>query len=217
MRARLMVFVAVFLVFVTPAMASSIQYGNQGSFAADTGASLVTLPTNEVQVANFTAGGLTFSMGTSNCGLYTHGAGFNAAPFTSLSMCGVENFNIATATKYSFAMSVFQPNTTAGNGCNAVCVHDQFSVTFYLGSTEVETFTIDPTDGAVTFFGFWLDTGFNSIHVVDLADNIDNEFFGTFYTGTTPHAGDSSGVPEPTSLVLLSTGIFAAATRRRKS
>lgn len=203
--------------FVQVSAATSIQYSSQTSFASDTGATLVTLPTNEVQVAHFSAGGLTFSMGASNCGLYTQPSGFNAAmPWTSLSMCGVENFDITTATRYSFGMSVFQPNTTATHGCNAVCVHDQFSVTFFNGSTQVETFTIDPADGAVTFFGFWFDQGFDTIEIRDLANNADNEFFGTFYIGSTPSPTDTPSVPEPSSVLLLTVGVATGYVRRSR-
>src|SRR4051794_10092535 len=118
-------------------VASSIQFNNESDFASQAGATLHSLPAGiggvVTEVPSFgTGNGLTFSDASGACGLFTHASGFNSnIPWTLLALCGVENYNVAiTGTTYSFGLSVYQPNTPAGNECNAACVHDTFSVTF---------------------------------------------------------------------------------------
>jgi len=56
----------------------------------------------------------------------------------------------------------------------------------------------------------------NQIIIRDLNNSIDNEFFGTFYTGTASYSPTSS-VPEPSSVMLISGGVagLMGAIRRK--
>jgi hypothetical protein len=52
------------------------------------------------------------------------------------------------------------------------------------------------------FWGIHTDFAFDSIQIRETVGGIDNEVFGTFYTGTRPAA-----VPEPSTLLFLGGGL----------
>ena len=69
-----------------------------------------------------------------------------------------------------------------------------------------------PNDTAA-FAGVWSDAAFDRVEIRETTGAIENEFFGQFYTGTTP-------IPEPATLTLFGTGlalIGLALRRRRKA
>lgn len=228
---RLSLILAAVLALGKYGTASAIQINNEASFVTQTGATLHTLPIVTLldNVTFFyTADGLSLA----NAGLLhiaTQDPNIHPpVPWTWVGLSGPENLNVGVQgllglSNHVFGMSVYQPTDPSSNGCNTApnpCVHDTFQVTFALNGVPLTySFLIDPTDNQSQFFGFWLDQPFNQIYIRDLNNSVDNEFFGTFYTGTAPYTGDSSTVPEPSSAVLLVTALIGVAGvgRRRLS
>jgi len=127
-----------------------------------------------------------------------------------LGLSGPEDMDVKFASAFDFGFSIFQP--TDESLCGAVCVEDTFTVTLFNGSSSVGSFTFNPADDVAEFHGYVSTVAFNRAAIRDLTGNIDNEFFGTFFTGESPSVPGT--VPEPASMVLAATGLGGGLLRR---
>ena len=89
-------------------------------------------------------------------------------------------------------------------------VDSTFEVTLMNTSTAtaINSFTFNADDNVAYFVGAWTDTAFDAVEIREIIGSNDNEFFGQFYTGTTP-------VPEPATMLLLASGLAGLAAFRK--
>ena len=208
------------------AAASSIQINDETTFVNQTGAAFHSLPVVLccTQTFFYTANGLSFLNANGVAIASQDPVEHPPIPWAWVGLSGPEDLNVGitnTTHTHSFGMSIYQPTDPGINGCNTAptpCVHDKFSVTMELNGTFVASFVIDPPDDQSQFFGFWLDNPFNQILIRDLSHSIDNEFFGTFYTGDDPYTGNPPALPEPGSLLFCGSGLalLAGAIRNKR-
>ncbi len=87
-----------------------------------------------------------------------------------------------------------------------------FAVTLKSAGSPVGAFPFQRPNDQATFVGVWSTLSFDRIEIRETTGGLENEFFGQFYTGTTP-------IPEPSTLTLLALGtlgLLGYARRRRK-
>jgi hypothetical protein len=82
-------------------------------------------------------------------------------------------------------------------------VDDTYQVTAYDDDAAIWQGIVYPPDDEVSFVGFWSDRPFNRMIIDDVTNDPDNEYFGEFYSGTTPApaapiaAVAATGAPAP--------------------
>jgi hypothetical protein len=99
-----------------------------------------------------------------------------------------ENMDVAFAgAVYSMGFDFVEPDATMPSWGGSP-VDSTFEVTLKDGPTTVGTFQFNAPDDVITFVGVWSDTAFNRVEIREISGGIDDEYFGEFYTGTTPWA-----------------------------
>ncbi len=113
-----------------------------------------------------------------------------------LAINGVENLDVEIASAVNAFGFEFVEPTTANT--NAPFFESTFAVTLFEGTTEVGSFEFERPNDVATFVGVVSDEFFNRVEIRDRTGTIDNEFFGTFYTGT-----KTASTPEPSAVLGL--------------
>ncbi len=200
--------------------ATIILYSDKTDFLTDTGATSATGP-----LPNLGAVGATQTVGTvaftSLSGSLHFGAGADdwttLIPGNDFAISGVESFeaDLLAGPAFSLGFDFHEPTDPGGfpvNGCHAPCFDSTFSVTLLLGGVDIpgSTFLYNAPDDVLAFVGVWTDFAFDGFRIIDETATIDDEFWGEFYTGITP------AVAEPGSVLLLGSGLLAAALGRRR-
>jgi hypothetical protein len=206
---------------VSSVNASIMEFNNQATFLAATGATSATgvLPDSGNVGSSVTLGSVTISLGPSATALFVGTAGTSAAPDwtplnagNDIAVSNVESINL------DFAAGVFSAGfdfvEPTDNTCRAPCFDSTFGVTLKSGGSIVDTFTFNAPNQVLAFIGVWSDTLFDRMEIVDLTATIDDEYYGQFYTGNT----QLSAVPIPAAVWLFGTALigFVGMSRRRK-
>jgi hypothetical protein len=220
MRFARFALVAAFLVTSVSSDAAMIVYSDKTTFLNDTGASSATgaLPNLGGVATPRTVGSATF---TTLSGQFFFGTG-GADEWSSLipgsgdiAISDVEDFRVDLAAPvYSLGFDFHEPNINSGSypdSCFADCFDSTFSVTLLSGGVAIPgaTFFYNAPDAVLAFEGVWTDFAFDGVRIIDVTHTIDDEYWGEFYTGSTP-------APEPGTLLLLGSGLVAAALSRRR-
>ena len=208
----------------TCADAALITFSNKAAFQGATGATSATgpLPNQGAAAPGFTVGSASFT--TLSGTLFIGTAGIPPAvvsdwsatlPGNDIAISDVESFRVDLAAPvYSFGFDFFEPNVTGvtvppTDDCFAPCFDSTFTVNLYSGATLLGSFNYNAPDAVASFVGAWTDFAFNRVEIIDTTATIDDEYWGEFYTGTSP-------VPEPGTMGLLGLGLLALHRRRRR-
>lgn len=95
------------------------------------------------------------------------------------------------------------------DGCYTTpCVTSTFLVTLKNGSVTVGSFSFDAPDDVAAFVGVWSSVEFTHMEIRETTGTDDDEFYGHFYTGTTPAPPAPSLTLSPPSGAYVTTQIF---------
>ncbi len=174
-------------------------FTDQATFLAATGANNATGPLPDLGMLSAPAavGTITFAVGPGGDNLAIGGLGvpnliggdwYAPTPGNDIAL-GYEDFlATADAPVYSMGFDMVEPDVTMPAWGGAP-IDTTFLVTLLLAGVEVATFTFNVDDDTPAFVGVWSDQPFDTIDIADVSVNInrdDDEYFGEFYTGTTP-------------------------------
>lgn len=185
-------------------------YSDATAFLNDTSATNATGPLPTVAPTfSATVGSVSFSGSSFYIGGY---------PWTTLiageeiAINGVENLDVGFAAPvysagFEYADPLLDANSpyVGGGAQNAT-----FSVTLKLGGSTVDSFQFSRPENVSAFVGVWSTAAFDRMEIREQGSNIDDEYFGQFYTGTVPMP-----VPEPGTWGLLAAGLVLMAARLR--
>lgn len=204
--------------------ASLVTFTNKLTFQSATGATSATGPLPDVGAVGpgYPVGTVSFTSLSGGLFIGTGGAfpllvtDWSATlPGNDIAISDNENFQVDLSSPvYSLGFDFFEPNVFSTaypvtDDCFAPCFDSDFQVTLFSAGNPVGSFTYNAPDATLAFVGVWTDFAFDRVVITDLTTTIDDEYWGEFYTGTTP-------VPEPGSLILLGSGLFALYLRRRE-
>ena len=212
-----------FIGFAIQANAMIITFSDRATFLTSSGATNATGPLPDLGLipggsgASQTAGSVTFSIAPPSSALFIGTAGLSGIinndwtlrlPGPDIAISDVENLNVDLVSPvFSLGFDFVEPEYDPQY---APFVDSTFTVTLKNNGVTVDSFTFNawPHDTAV-FVGVWGDTAFNRVEIRETIGGIDDEYYGQFYTGTAP-------IPEPTTLLLLGSGLFGLAGLRKK-
>jgi len=160
--------------------------------------------------ATQTLGSVTFTITTPSSELYVGAAGVGIPgndwttinPGPDIAISDIENLNADLASPViALGFDVIEPTT--GIGCvSTTCVDSTFSVTLKNGPTTVGSFQFNAPDDVLAFVGVSSTLPFDRVEIRDITANIDDEYFGEFYTKTPSVVGGSLIPIDKTALLI---------------
>ena len=188
------------------------------AFLASTGATSATGPLpnlGQIPGDNVVIGSLTVEVAPGGNGLFVGGGStvddFYPERDGNEIALGFEHLQVTSAQPvYAMGFEMVEPNATQASW-GGTPVDSTYQVTAYDGATAIWQGVVYPPDDVVSFTGFWSDRPFNRMVIDDVTNDPDNEYFGEFYTATTPApaapiaAVTTTGAPAPGT-----TGTFVA-------
>jgi hypothetical protein len=109
---------------------------------------------------------------------------------------------------YALGFDFVEPQYDAN--VNAPFIDSTFTVTLKNGAATVNSFTFNAPNDTTAFVWVWSSVAFNRMEIRETIGGNENEFFGPFYSGTTPT------VPLPPTALLLSSGLLGLLAWRKK-
>lgn len=110
-------------------------------------------------------------------------------PGNEIAISNSENLNVDFANPvYSFGFYFAEPTdlNACGGGAPQPCVDSDFQVLLKNNADIVATINFNAPDDVLNFLGVISDAPFNRVEIKDLTGNIDNEYFGEFFSSTQP-------------------------------
>ena len=140
-------------------------------------------------------GSVTFARAPPPIGFYIGGGGEvpgddwypDPVPIHDIAINGLENLDVTfDEPVYSMGFDYIEPILTMPpHGVTGL--DSTFEVTLKSGGITVDMFQFDAEPNDVfTFVGVWSDTAFDRVEIRETMGGIEAEYFGQFYTGTTP-------------------------------
>ena len=219
-----------FFLFLGSASATTIEFYDKDAFLAATGAvSNGSVPNSGNVGTSATIGNITFEsinglsiyFGTGPTGVNLGGSGGGLIyDWTSyldgndIAISGSEDLRVTilalASPVYSLGFDFVEPTDVTTNVAERDIVDSSFLVKLMDSGTATvfDSFSFNAPDDVAYFVGAWTNYGFDRVEIIETG-GIDNEFFGEFYTGTTP-------VPEPATMLLLGSGLIGLAAVGRK-
>ena len=207
---------------VGPASAAILTFDDRSSFLAQTGATSATgtLPDLGNVSPSATVGSVTFTQGPAATALIIGSFGSVTDwtplnPGSDIALSAPEDLDVDFAAPvFSAGFDFVEPDANSdGIGCNAQCFDSDFEVTLLLGATTVDMFSFNAPDNVLAFVGVWSDSAFDRLEIRDITGEIDNEYYGEFYTGVR----SLSEVPVPAAVWLFGTALLGLMGFRRRA
>ncbi len=222
-------FLVVFsLADIPNANAAITVYTDKAIFLINTGSTSATGPLPDLGLiaggaaASQTVGTVTFTITPPSSELYIGAAGKPVVPgldWTAINpgpdiaISDIENLNVDLSSPVVSLGFDFVESTT-GIGCKFTCVDSTFSLTLKNGLTSIGSFQFNAPENVLAFVGVHSDTAFDRVEIRDITANIDDEYFGEFYTSEPLPSDQLIGgvlIPiETTSLLLAGTQMTAS-------
>ncbi len=204
--------------FESEAIAATILFSDKSTFISSTGATSATgtIPNLGSVGSSFTLGSVTFTISPPATELFIGASGTRVAPDWSsvgpgneIAISGIENLNANFSSPvFSAGFDFIEPTDET---CFATCFDSTFDVILKNSGVIVDSFTFNAPNDVLAFIGIWTDSAFDRMEIVDTTATIDDEFFGEFYTGSSP-------VPLPAAVWLFGSGLIGlAGIARRKA
>ncbi len=206
------------------ASAAITVYTDKATFLINTGSTSATGPLPNLGkiaggvAASQTVGTVTFTITPPSSELFIGAVGEPSVPgldWTSLNpgpdiaISDIENLNADLAAPVSaLGFDIVEPTT--GFGAGTGFTDTTFSVTLKNGPTIVDTFQFNAPDDVLAFVGVSSDLPFDRIEISDITATNDDEFWGEFYTRTSPIEEITVGgtlIPIDSTSLLLAYGI----------
>ncbi len=204
------------------AHAALVTFSDQTTFLTATGAGPATgaLPNlGAVPPASGTVGSVTFSSVAPSGTLFIGAGGivpgddwYVPLAGNDIAISGSENLDaVFTGLVYSFGFVFAEPSSSTMPPWGGSAVDSTFTVTLRNGATLVDSFSFNAPDDVISFVGAWSGTAFDRVEIRETTGGIDDEYFGEFFSGTTP-------VPVPAAVWLLGSallGLVGISRRKR--
>lgn len=208
----------------TYASAAVVTYASEAAFAAATGATLHELPTGpgdgRVIGNSISSTDGVITLNTASGSLISNwevSAGVSRLAGPDLAISGVESFDVVVQfgdDRYAFGFGIYESTSSALAGCNEICIDSTFTITLWNNGVQLSpSYLLSPANNVAVFWGLQTDFAFDAIKIRETTGGIDNEIFGTFYSGT---GSVPVPVPEPGSLALAGVALAGLGFARRR-
>ena len=174
-------------------------FNDKTTFLTSTSATSATGPLPDLGLiaggatASQTVGTATFTITPPSSELYIGGAGTGIPggdwtllnPGADIAISDIENLNVDLAAPvFAFGFDFVEP--TSGVGAGGGFVDSTFSLTLKNGLAIVDSFQFNAPDDVLAFVGVSSDLPFDRVEIRDITATTDDEFWGEFYTSSSP-------------------------------
>lgn len=176
-------------------------YDSRTHFLNDTGSAEISLEVIENNVASFTLDKLKFTIARPPRETFNlRGIDWtNRIPGVDLAVNGVESFDVEIDYPIdSFGFDFVEPEFDPLVG--ATFIDSTFEITLLNSESVIDSFEFQRPNDIASFVGFSSNSPFDKVEIREIVGGAENEFFGSFYTGS------SKSVPEPS--LILGSGIL---------